>query len=168
MTEQRSVPNWDEYFIKMADLTATKSKDRSTQCGTVIVGEGHTVLSMGFNGFPRGVDDNAEDRHERPLKYLYTEHGERNAIYAAARNGIRLSGATLYLSGGGLPCADCGRAIIQAGITAVVVRDAPFAGKGDWEASMAASSIMFAEAGVRIVTVDSNYERLPYRTVKNP
>ena len=159
MLEKRDVPNWDEYFIKMADLVSTKSKDRSTQCGSVIVGEGHTVLSMGFNGFPRGVDDDVESRHERPAKYLYTEHGERNAIYAAARNGIKLDGATIYLNSGGLPCADCGRAIIQAGITTVVCRDVPFHGKGDWETSMRATEEMFVEARVKVVVVDENYQR---------
>jgi len=115
---------------------------------------------MGYNGFPRGVNDDVQDRHERPRKYLFTEHGERNAIYSAALNGVSLKGATIYLSGGGLPCADCGRAIIQAGIVAVVCRDRPFEGKGDWEVSMQASQTMFDEAGVRVIRLNEQYRRV--------
>ena len=162
MLESRVVPNWDEYFVKMADLVATKSKDRSTQVGAVIVGDGHTVLSMGFNGMPRGVDDSVGERHQRPAKYLYTEHAERNAIFAAAMNGVALKGSTLYLSGGGLPCADCGRAIIQAGIKTVISRNKPFEGKGDWEASMRASEAMFLEAGIQTIRLDEKYRRVSF------
>ena len=162
MSESRVVPNWDEYFVKMADLVATKSKDRSTQVGAVIVGEGHTVLSMGFNGFPRGVNDSVEDRYVRPQKLMFTEHAERNSVYAAALNGVALKGATLYLSGGGLPCCDCGRAIIQAGIKTVISRDRPFEGKGDWEASMRASEAMFQEAGIQVIRLDEHYRRISF------
>ena len=152
--------NWDEYFYKMAELAKSKSKDRSTQCGSVIVGEGHTVLSIGFNGFPREVNDNINSRHERPAKYLFTEHGERNAIYAAARNGIKLSGSTIHLSGSGLPCADCARAIIQAGIIEIVYRDLPFEGKGDWKNSIEAGKEMLIEASVKLTKIDENFQRI--------
>lgn len=151
--------NWDEYFYKMAELVKEKSKDRSTKCGSVIVGEGHTVLSIGFNGFPRGVDDDVDSRYSRPDKYLYTEHGERNAIYAAARNGIMLKGSELYLSGGGLPCADCARAIIQAGISAIIYKDIPFEGKGNWQDSMNAAELMLKESGVKLIKLNEKLER---------
>lgn len=155
---KRIVPSWDKYFMTMAELARTKSKDRSTQVGAVIVGEGHTVLSMGYNGFPRGVNDNVEARHERPLKYLVVEHAERNAIYAAAKNGIKLDGATMYVSCGGVPCADCCRAIMQAGIICVIVMDRKFEGKGPWDESCAIGKEMLIEAGIKIVTLDSDYE----------
>lgn len=66
--------NWDEYFCKLAEHVKEKSKDRSTKCGCVIASPDHSVLSVGFNGFPRGVNDDIESRHERPVKYSYTEH----------------------------------------------------------------------------------------------
>lgn len=156
--EKRIVPSWNKYFMIMAELARTKSKDRSTQVGAVIVGEGHTVLSMGYNGFPRGVDDDVEARHERNLKYLVTEHAERNAVYAAAKNGIKLDGAAIYVSCGGVPCADCCRAIIQAGIICVIVMAREFEGKGPWDESCKVGKEMLIESGVKIVTLDSNYE----------
>lgn len=110
--------NWTEYFMEMSEFISKKSKDRSTKVGCVIVGPNHEVRTTGYNGFCRGIDDDIELRHERPEKYFWAEHAERNAIYNAARNGIRLEGCTLYSTV--FPCADCARAIIQSGIKTVV------------------------------------------------
>ena len=144
--------NWPAYFLNMVELVAAKSKDRSTKVGAVIVGPDLEVRSTGYNGFPRGVDDEVEDRHERPAKYLWTEHAERNAIYNAARMGTSLRGCTLYLMYGPCPCADCARATIQAGITRIVVpANRPFPGKGQqWEANFLVAREMLFEAGVTI------------------
>jgi Deoxycytidylate deaminase len=109
---------WDGRFIKIAQEIAWWSKDRSRQVGCVIVGPQKDIRASGYNGFARGVDDNVEERHQRPAKYLWTEHAERNAIYNAARFGIPLEGCTIYLPW--YPCVDCSRAIIQCGITTVV------------------------------------------------
>jgi dCMP deaminase len=87
----------------------------------VIVDSRQSVLSLGWNGFPRRINDNIESRHTRPNKYLWTEHAERNAIYNAASTGNILLGATLYVNG--IPCADCARAIIQSGITKIIMID---------------------------------------------
>lgn len=150
--------NWDEYYLEMAELVANKSKDRSTKVGCVIVGPDNEVRSTGYNGFPRGVDDLEESRHNRPTKYSYTEHAERNAIYNAARVGIPLKGCTLYLNWEPCPCTDCSRAIIQSGIVAVVGPDKPFGGKGThWEENFKHSKEMLDEAGVQRITV-INYE----------
>ena len=78
---------WDNRFLSMAKLIATWSRDRSTKVGAVIVGPNREVRSVGYNGFPRGVNDAIESRYERPGKYDWTEHAERNAIYNAARYG---------------------------------------------------------------------------------
>lgn len=141
---------WDQYFLKMVDLVADKSKDRSTKCGAVIVGPDMEVLSTGYNGFPRGVNDDIESRHERPAKYTYTEHAERNAIFNAARSGIALKGTTMYIAWSGAPCAECSRAVIQAGIAHVVApKDKKFAGKGSqWDYSLSQGMEMLLEAGV--------------------
>ena len=69
--------NWEEYFLRIAELIAKKSKDRSKKIGAIIVGEGNEIRSTGFNGFPRGVNDDVDDRHDRPAKYAWTEHGAR-------------------------------------------------------------------------------------------
>lgn len=155
----QNIPCWDEYFMKMADLVKTKSKDRSTQVGAIIVGEGHTVLSIGYNGFPRGVNDNVDIRHERPIKYMYTEHAERNAIYSAARNGIKLLDSVMYLSAKGVSCADCARAIIQAGIKEVISKEGKFEGAGSWEESCRIAKEMFLESNVKISFLNEKYER---------
>ena len=127
---KRTVPGWDCYFLNMIDVVKSRSKDRSVQVGCIIVGEGNSVLSMGYNGFPRGVKDK-EERHERPLKYKITEHSERNAIYNAARNGIKLLDSTLYA--GVWPCTDCARGIIQAGISKIVMDGRKYAeGVATW------------------------------------
>lgn len=110
--------NWDERFMGLARQIATWSKDRSRKVGCVIVGERREIRALGYNGFPRGVNDNVESRHERPAKYRWTEHAERNAIYNAASTGVAIAGCTIYLPW--FPCMDCARAIVQAGLIAVV------------------------------------------------
>ena len=153
--------SWDEYFIRMAELVSMKSKDRSIKIGCVLVGEDHSVLGTGFNGFPRGVNDFIESRHGRPAKYLFTSHAELNSITNCARNGVKTLGSTLYLNCGPNACADCSRAIIQAGIVAVVGMDISFEGKGaQWEESCRIGRVMFSEAGVKVVHLDENFKRV--------
>ena len=145
--------NWNEYFIAMARLVATKSKDESVKVGVVIVGPDHEIRSTGYNGFCRGVVENITSRWERPAKYKWVEHAERNAIYNAARMGTPTNGCTMYLESP--PCADCGRAIIQAGIKAIVVTTKnPFSGRADWKESIEFAIAMLSEAGVKITWTD--------------
>lgn len=110
---------WDKYFLEMARFVASKSKDNSTKCGCVIVGRNNQVLSTGYNGFPRGTEYDDPKKSERPHKYFYTEHAERNALYNACRHGIMLEGSTAYATGP--PCHDCARGLIQSGIMNVVI-----------------------------------------------
>ncbi len=109
--------NWPEYFFSLAHIASKKSKDPSTKVGVVIVNEHNSILSIGFNGFARGVNDDVPERWDRPLKYKWVEHAERNAIYNAARHGISLDGSKIFLDW--CPCVDCARAIIQVGIKEV-------------------------------------------------
>ena len=102
----------------MADLVASWSKDRSTKVGCVVIDSKRTILATGYNGFPRGIDDDVEGRHERPDKYAWAEHSERNALYSAARNGISLEGSMMYVTM--CPCTDCARGIIQSGVKTVI------------------------------------------------
>lgn len=108
---------WDLRFLDQARTIATWSKDRSRGVGCVVTRD-NRILASGYNGFPPGVNDEVPERHERPAKYLWTEHAERNAIYQAARMGIALEGATMY--GSAPPCAPCTRAIGSAGIVRMV------------------------------------------------
>ncbi len=148
-----SRPTWDEFYLDMADVIKERSKDRSAKIGAVLVKD-NAVISMGYNGFPRGVDDNVEARHERPAKYSYTEHGERNSIYNAARHGISTMGSTMYTQG--VPCADCARAVIQAGCSRLVARwQANEKIFPAWIESCAKGREMLEEAGVEVVVLDS-------------
>ena len=143
--------SWDKFFRTLATEVSKKSKDRSTKVGVVIVSDDHSVLDVGFNGFPRGVNDHNEDYHQRPMKYMVTEHAERNAIYNCARNGKSTKGATLYLNTKGFPCADCARAIIQAGIKEVVTNEGDFEGASpQWVESCNMGLTMLKEAGVNV------------------
>jgi dCMP deaminase len=113
------IPEWNTYFMSLCYLIATRSKDPSTKVGCVIVGPDQEIRSTGYNSLPRHMDDNLPERFKRPLKYSYFEHAERNAIYNAARYGASLLGCSLYITW--LPCIDCARAIVQSGISKVIV-----------------------------------------------
>lgn len=140
--------SWAKYFFGLVKLVSEKSKDRSTKVGAIIVDDENSIVSTGYNGFPRGVYDHYDERHERPEKYLWTEHAERNAIYNAARRVLK--GTTMYLQYGPCPCADCSRAIIQCGIKEIVIPlDSPFPGVATmWSDSMKVSYKMLREGGV--------------------
>lgn len=153
--------NWNLYFIKMAHLVASKSKDKSTNVGAVIVGPDNEIRSTGYNNFPRGINDDVEERHGRPQKYEWTEHAERNAIYNAARIGVPVKGCTMYFNYEPSPCADCARGIIQSGINKIVGPNIPFPGKGrGTHYDQCETNIsMLIESGVFIVTVDNITEK---------
>ena len=141
--------NWDNYFLDMVDLVASKSESRSKKVGAVVVGPDHEVRSTGYNGLPRGIED-LDDRHIKPDRYMWMEHAERNAIYNAARCGISLKGCTLYLSY--YPCADCARGIIQVGITTIVIRQ-DSAAKDTWKSwanSIRVATEMLVETGIKV------------------
>lgn len=141
---------WVDYFIGMARYVATKSEDRSTKVGVVIVGPDNEIRSTGYNGFPRKVLDR-EVRHSRPQKYLYTEHAERNAIYNAARIGTPLKDCTIFMNYGPAPCSDCMRGIIQSGIIRIVHSGEYFPGlKEKWEEHFKVSIQMIEEAGIEV------------------
>lgn len=110
--------SWDDRWMGLARHVSGWSKDRSRQVGCVIVDPRQVLVSIGWNGFPRGVNDNVDARHHRPAKYQWTEHAERNAIANAAAKGVSTLGCTIYLPW--YPCADCARMIVQAGIGQMV------------------------------------------------
>ena len=145
--------NWVEYFRNLTHQIKLKSKDERTQIGAVIVGRDKEIVSTGYNSFPRGIDDNKSERQERPEKYYWFEHGERNAIYNAARIGVSTKGCTMYLSCG-IPCADCARGIINAGIVRIFCERGEGAKGKKWDDSAERSWEMFREAGVKVCFYD--------------
>lgn len=157
----KEIKDWDQFYLGMCVYISRKSKDRSTKLGAIAVGENHEVLSVGFNGFPRGVSDDNEKYHERPTKYLITEHAERNLIYNAARRGISLEGATLYLPFEPVPCCDCTRGVIQSGFKRIIGTNFKFTGKGKhWDENLAFAKEMLDEVGMemKMVEVDPEFD----------
>ena len=144
----RQVPGWDEYYLDICKVVAARSKDPNTQIGCVIAGPAHEIRSTGYNSLPRGIRDDVPERLERPTKYLWMEHAERNAIYNSARCGTPLEGCTLYVEI--MPCMDCGRAIVQAGIREVIVSGARMGQYSSeyYDEHFRNVEVLFQEAGV--------------------
>ena len=138
---------WDDRWMDLCDFISQWSKDRSTKVGSVIVDDRQVLVSIGWNGFPRGIDDDVELRHDRPLKYKVTEHAERNAIYNAAAKGHPLLDCTLYVKW--FPCSDCARAIIQSGLKAVVCDEPDFMADR-WGEDFRVSYALLTEAGIDV------------------
>ena len=112
--------SWDEYFMGVAMLAGMRSKDPNSQVGACIVSEDNKILSIGYNGFPKGCSDDefpwAREGDDLDKKYFYVVHSELNAILNY--RGGSLEGAKLYVSL--FPCNECAKAIIQAGIKTIV------------------------------------------------
>jgi dCMP deaminase len=139
--------NWDMRFLDLAKHIATWSKDLSTGVGAVIVDNEQRIVSIGYNGFCTGCNDDVQQRYQRPEKYFYTEHAERNAIYNAARIGVSVKNCKLYSTL--FPCAECCRAIIQSGITTVITKE-PDLEHHKYGKSFKVSLEMFEEVGVKV------------------
>ena len=137
--------SWDEYFMGVAKMSALRSKDPNTQVGACIVSNDNKILSMGYNGLPRGCSDDEFPwaREGAPLdnKYMYTAHSELNAILNY--RGGSLDNAKMYVTL--FPCNECAKAIIQAGIKTIVYDCDKYADP----ASVIASKRMLNAAGVR-------------------
>ena len=134
---------WHYRFMEVARLIATWSKDPNTKTGAIVVGPDREIRATGYNGLVRGVNDDIPERMERPTKYDFFEHAERNAVYNACLTGTSLKGCVLYATHP--PCTDCARAIIQAGIKTVVYD----CDKYEHTPSVIASKRMLDAAGVR-------------------
>jgi dCMP deaminase len=132
-------------YIPIAQAIAQLSKD-TTKVGAVIIGASGEGGPWGYNGAPRGCSADEDDRKERPEKYFWFEHAERNAIYAAARAGFSTNGTTLVVTHP--PCIDCARAIVQAGIVRVIagIQDDEFNQR--WVDSAIRTKRLFEECGI--------------------
>lgn len=139
--------DWSERYLDLAKEVSTWSRDPSRKIGAVVVGSKGQILSQGYNGFPRGIQDTDERYNDRETKYKYVVHAEMNAIYNATLNGVSLDGSSLYVYG--LPvCSECAKGIIQVGIKTVVMltdKLVPYV----WTESWKKTADMFDEAGVQ-------------------
>ena len=141
---------WDLRFIGLAQHISTWSKDPSTKVGCVVVGEDREIRSTGFNGFPRGINDDEDRLMDREKKYPLICHAEENAIMHAARIGVSLKDSTAYVTWP--PCSRCARSLIQAGIKEIVY---PETGKipERWIEDFTISDSMLNEAGVAVRSI---------------
>ena len=148
--KRKDVLSWDEYFMGLAHLSALRSKDPHTQVGACIVSKEKKVVSIGYNGLPKGCSDDdypwGREGDFLHTKYPFVVHAELNAIL---NSGANMQGCSLYVSL--FPCNECAKAIIQSGITRVVYESDKYA---DTDATIA-SKKMFDSANVK-------YEKLPY------
>jgi len=138
---------WDHRFLTLARHVAGWSKDPSTKCGAVIADIEHRIVSIGFNGFPMGIEDDPLFLANREAKYERMIHAEMNALLFMSSRG---EGRTLYTVPF-LSCARCAVHVIQAGIAMVV---APPCRIPRWQESIELSKILFAEAGVGVLEVE--------------
>jgi dCMP deaminase len=151
---------WDERFLDLADRIAAWSKDPSTKVGAVIIRPNRTLVSIGYNGFPREVEDNYERYEDRETKYQMVVHAEINAILTATEE---LKGCTLYVTPLH-PCPQCAAAIIQVGIKRVVSRENR---REDWKERLALSQQMFKEANVTLDVISGPSFATKLRVIKS-
>lgn len=143
----------------IALLSAKRSKDPSSQVGACIVDDDLKVVSIGYNGMPKGLDENKlswEKNEGLDNKYLYVCHAELNAILNA-RNGQALKGCTVYVTL--FPCNECAKAIIQSGIKKIVYLSDKYNGTLQNEASKKLLDL----AGIEVVPYKGRYSSLIYQ-----
>ena len=148
--------SWDEYFMGVAMMSGMRSKDPNSQVGACIVSEDNKILSMGYNGFPKGCSDDEfpweKEGEMLNTKYPFVVHAELNAILNA--KGKDLSGCKIYVAL--FPCNECAKAIIQSGISEVVYLSDKYANTD----SVKASKMMFKCAGVELRQLVPSYKEI--------
>jgi dCMP deaminase len=159
--KRQNTLTWDEYFMGLAHLSALRSKDPNTQVGACIVDENHRVVSVGYNGFPKGCSDDVfpwgREGGVLDTKYAFVVHAELNAILNSPRS---VAGCTLYVSL--FPCNECAKALIQAGIRRIVYESDKYAATD----TTIASKRMLKAAGVELKRIE-NTIRIDVTRTKN-
>jgi dCMP deaminase len=153
VTHRENYISWDECLMRMALIIAQRSKDPSTQAGAVITSKDHVVVGMGYNGFPRGVDNNTfpwdREGSLEDTKYAYICHSEENAIYNA---NTKTQGCKVYTTL--FPCNECAKTLIQNGIVEIIYQDDKYHDMPIWKASRR----MLDAAGVSYRQYTSKWE----------
>lgn len=146
---------WHYRFLNIAKEVSSWSKDPSTKVGAVIVDKDQRFISLGYNGFPKGVKDTIEKLKDREQKYKHMVHAERNALLFANKS---LKGCTIYTYPF-MPCSECASMIIQSGIKKVFSFPSEETyGAERWNESFKISKNMFKEAGVKLKILNYPYE----------
>ncbi len=144
MPKREDYISWDECFMRMAHVIAQRSKDPSTQAGAVIVNPNKIILGLGYNGFPRGIEDDKlpweREGNFVDTKYAYVVHAEENAVY---NSNAPTEGSSMYCTL--FPCNECAKTIIQKGIKEIVYEDDKYHNQDVWIASRR----LLDEAGVK-------------------
>lgn len=157
MAKRQNYLSWDEYFMGIAILSGQRSKDPNTQVGACIVNDDKRIIGVGYNGFPRGADDDTDFSWEREgdfleTKYPFVVHAELNAILNSTK---KLKDCTLYVVL--FPCHECAKAIIQSGIKEVIYLSQKYM---DTESDRAAQK-MFELTGVKVTKFEPREEQNP-------
>ena len=146
-TSIENLDKWDRRFLDLASHVSDWSKDPSTHVGAVIVAPDKRIMSVGYNGFPRGVADTEERLNDRPTKYAFVAHAERNALDNTDQS---IRGCTMYVTL--QPCPECVKSIIQRGVKKVVYKFNPE--RENLANFMSTSLTMLHEAGIEILQVE--------------
>lgn len=153
-----NIITWDEYFMGIAFLSCLRSKDPNTKVGACIVDSDNKVVSIGYNGMPKGLDEDKLSWNKGEgldNKYLYVCHAEFNAILNT-RNGSALKGCSLYVTL--FPCNECAKAIVQSGIKELIYADNKYEGTTE----NLASRKMIEMAGIKIRKYEGRIPEIKY------
>jgi len=144
-----ALDKWDDRFLSVARIAADWSKDPNAKVGAVIVDVRGQIAGVGYNGFPKLVEDSAERLQDQETKLEMVVHAEINAVLGA---GTRARGSTIYVFGKPV-CARCAGSLIQAGVTRVVGEEpaAEKAGESKWAKSGRIACQMMKEADIKFV-----------------
>ena len=135
--------DWDRRFMDLAERVASWSKDPSTQVGAIITDSKNRIVSTGFNGFARGIEDDLNIPRETKLMRMI--HAEENALLFAR---CSVEGFSLYVTRP--PCANCASKIIQAGIKRVIYPNPPFEFLERWSEHIKESLGMFKQVNIKV------------------
>lgn len=142
---------WIQRFFDLTKEISKWSKDPSTKVGAIIVDDNYRIVSQGYNGFPRGVEDCKCRYNNREVKYKMVVHAELNAILNALYNGASVKGCSIFIHA--LPvCNECAKAIIQSGIKTVYI-DTQISER--WSESWRFSMQMFKESKIAVYIYDN-------------
>ena len=143
-------------FLRKAEFSAQEeSKDPSTKvCALILDKDSWAPRTWGYNGMPRKADETRVERWERPEKYKWVEHAERNAIANCARLGIATEGATMVVNM--FPCIECARMIVQAGIKNLITIEPDLNNERDvrWKEDYERSRQLFQECEIEVYTIE--------------
>ena len=150
----RTPKNWDQRFLHAARMFAGWAKDPSTKVGAVAVRD-RRILVQGYNGLPSGITDSDSRLKNRDTRLAMTVHAEMNCVSFAARNGVCLAGATMYIWPL-MTCSQCAAVLIQADIAQIIVPD--FVEPYRWQESFDKAREMCVEAGIAVHRIPFNGE----------